>query len=38
MNVVAVIIILVLVFVTSLLATIGNEVLNNAIKYFKEKF
>lgn len=38
MNVVAVIIILVLVFVTSLLAMIGNEVLNNAIKYFKEKF
>ena len=38
MNVVAVIIILVLVFVTSLLAIIGNEVINDAIKYFKEKF
>ena len=38
MNVVAIVIILILVFVTSFLAIIGNEVLNNAIKYFKEKF
>lgn len=38
MNVLAIVIILVLAFITSLLATIGNEVLNNAIKYFKEKF
>ena len=35
---VAVIIILVLAFITSLLAIIGNEVINNVIKYFKEKF
>ena len=31
-------IILGLAFVTSLLAIIGNEVLEDAIKYFKEKF
>lgn len=35
---VAIIIILILAFVTSLLAIIGNEAINNAIKYFKEKF
>lgn len=35
---VAVIIILVLAFVTSFLCIIGNEVINDAIKYFKEKF
>ena len=35
---VAIIIILVLAFITSLLAIIGNEAINNAIKYFKEKF
>lgn len=35
---IAVIIILVLAFVTSLLAIVGNEVINDAIKYFKEKF
>ena len=35
---VAIIIILILAFITSLLAIIGNEVINNAIKYFKEKF
>lgn len=38
MNVVAIVIILVLVLVTSFLAIISNEVLNNAIKYFKERF
>ena len=38
MNVVAIVVILVLAFITSLLAIISNEVLNNAIKYFKEKF
>ena len=38
MNVVAIVIILILVFVTLFLAIISNEVLNNAIKYFKEKF
>lgn len=35
---VAIIIILVLAFVTSLLAIVGNEVIEKAIKYFKEKF
>ena len=35
---VAIIIILVLAFITSFLAIIGNEVINDAIKYFKEKF
>ena len=35
---VAIIVILILAFVVSLLAVIGNEVINNAIKYFKEKF
>lgn len=35
---VAIIIILILAFVTSLLAIIGNEAINKAIKYFKEKF
>ena len=35
---VAIIIILILAFITSLLDIIGNEVINNAIKYFKEKF
>jgi hypothetical protein len=35
---VAIIIILVLAFITSFLAIIGNEVIDNAIKYFKEKF
>jgi hypothetical protein len=35
---VAIIIILVLAFITSFLAIIGNEVINNAIKYFKERF
>lgn len=35
---VAIIVILVLAFITSLLAIIGNEAINNAIKYFKEKF
>ena len=35
---VAVIVILVLAFVISLLAVISNEAINNAIKYFKEKF
>lgn len=35
---VAVVIILVLAFVISLLAIIGNEDINKAIKYFKEKF
>ena len=38
MNVVAIVVILVLALITSLLAIISNEVLNNAIKYFKEKF
>ena len=33
-----VIIILVLAFVTSILAIIGNEVINDAIRYFKERF
>ena len=35
---VAIIVILVLAFLTPLLAIIGNEVIDNAIKYFKEKF
>jgi hypothetical protein len=35
---VAVIIILILAFITSLLAIIGNEAINDTIKYFKEKF
>lgn len=35
---VAIIVILVLAFITSLLAIIGNEVINDAIKYFKERF
>jgi hypothetical protein len=35
---VAIIIILVLAFITSFLAIIGNEVIDNAIKYFKERF
>lgn len=35
---ITVIVILVLVFVASLLAIISNEVINNAIKYFKERF
>jgi hypothetical protein len=35
---VAIIIILVLAFMTSFLAIIGNEVIDNAIKYFKERF
>lgn len=35
---VAIVIIFVLAFITSFLAVISNEVLNNAIKYFKEKF
>lgn len=35
---VAIVIILILAFVTSLLAIIGNEAINDAIKYFKEKF
>ena len=35
---VAIIVILVLAFITSFLAIIGNEAINNAIKYFKEKF
>lgn len=38
MNVLAIVVILVLALITSLLAIISNEVLNNAIKYFKEKF
>lgn len=36
--IVAVVTILILAFVISLLAVISNEVINNAIKYFKEKF
>ena len=35
---VAIVIILILAFVVSLLAVISNEVINDAIKYFKEKF
>ena len=35
---VAIIVILVLAFITSFLAIIGNEVIDNAIKYFKERF
>ena len=35
---VAIIVILVLAFVTSLLAIVGNEAISDAIKYFKEKF
>jgi hypothetical protein len=35
---IAVIVMLVLIFVASLLAIISNEVINNAIKYFKERF
>lgn len=35
---VAIVVILVLSFVISLLAVISNEVINNAIKYFKERF
>lgn len=35
---VAIVVILVLAFVVSLLAVISNEVINNAIKYFKERF
>lgn len=38
MNVVATVIVLVLTFIITFLAIISNEVLNNAIKYFKEKF
>lgn len=38
MNVVVTVIVLVLTFITTFLAIISNEVLNNAIKYFKEKF
>ena len=35
---VAIVVILILAFATSLLAIVGNEVINDAIKYFKEKF
>lgn len=35
---VAIVVILVLSFVISLLAVISNEAINNAIKYFKERF
>ena len=35
---VAIIVILVLAFVVSLFAVISNEVINDAIKYFKERF
>lgn len=38
MNVVVTVIVLVVTFITTFLAIISNEVLNNAIKYFKEKF
>lgn len=34
----AIIIILILAFVTSILAIIGNEIINDAIRYFKERF
>lgn len=38
MNAAVIVIILVLAFIASLLAIIGNEVINDAIRYFKERF
>ena len=35
---VAIVTILILAFVASLLAMVGNEVINDVIKYFKENF